>query len=449
MFNLSKLYNEVDSRPLALFRASFGLLMLISIVRFWYNGWIEDFYIDPIFHFTYYGLSWVKPLGEWTYALFIINGISAIGIMLGWRYRWSAILFFISFIYIEAMDKTTYLNHYYLVSCLSFILIFLPAHARWSLDTKRIGSARSLPRWTIGAIQLMFAIVYFYAGLAKLNSEWLLDANPLKIWLATRTHIPIIGELFQFPWTSYLFSWGGAIYDLSIVFFLINRSTRFIALGAAFIFHLLTAILFPIGIFPYVMMLGALSFFDGKDINRLCRSVHGIPSLINVSKNSKINYTQKNVARWPVVVLSIFLLFQITFPWRYSLYPGELFWTEEGYRFSWRVMLMEKAGYAQFKVVDADTGNTFYVDNSAFLTPFQEKQMATQPDFIVEYAHYLAGVYKERGITTPEVYVDAHVALNGRPSATFVDPNFNLVSEQESWKPKTWLMPFKDEIGGL
>ena len=32
---------------------------------------------------------------------------------------------------------------------------------------------------------------------------------------------------------------------------------------------------------------------------------------------------------------------QLAFPFRYLLYPGNIFWTEEGYRFSWRVMLME------------------------------------------------------------------------------------------------------------
>jgi hypothetical protein len=40
----------------------------------------------------------------------------------------------------------------------------------------------------------------------------------------------------------------------------------------------------------------------------------------------------------------------IIVPLRYLCYPNELFWTEEGFRFSWRVMLMEKAGYATFKV---------------------------------------------------------------------------------------------------
>ncbi|HCX76078.1 MAG TPA: HTTM domain-containing protein, partial [Algoriphagus sp.] len=55
----------------------------------------------------------------------------------------------------------------------------------------------------------------------------------------------------------------------------------------------------------------------------------------------------------------LFFSFQILFPFRYLLYPGNLFWTEQGYRFSWRVMLMEKAGYAIFHVTDVDTGRSW------------------------------------------------------------------------------------------
>lgn len=131
------------------------------------------------------------------------------------------------------------------------------------------------------------------------------------------------------------------------------------------------------------------------------------------------------------------------------LYPGELFWTEEGYRFSWRVMLMEKAGYANFKVVDPENDQRFYVDNTEFLTRFQEKQMSTQPDFILEYAHFLEDHYRSQGINDPEIYVESYVALNGRRSQPYVDPEVDLTEINPSFKHRTWLLPFNDEIKGL
>ncbi|MFK7934143.1 MAG: HTTM domain-containing protein, partial [Saprospiraceae bacterium] len=114
-----------EAAPLAVFRIFFGALMFLSIVRFWYNGWIEKLYLEPQFHFSYYGFAWVKPIGDWTYLLFVICGLSALCVMVGWKYRLAIITFFLSFTYIELMDKTTYLNHYYFVSVLSFLLLFL------------------------------------------------------------------------------------------------------------------------------------------------------------------------------------------------------------------------------------------------------------------------------------------------------------------------------------
>ena len=92
-------------------------------------------YIEPSFHFTFYGFEWVKPIEEYTYILFLICGISAFFVAIGYKYYLSIITFFLSFTYIELMDKTTYLNHYYFVSILSFLMIFLPANSSYSMDS--------------------------------------------------------------------------------------------------------------------------------------------------------------------------------------------------------------------------------------------------------------------------------------------------------------------------
>ena len=131
----NKLLNSAeDSSSLAFFRIGFGILMCFSIIRFWLKGWIKSLYIDPQFHFSYYGFEWVKPIGEYTYIIFIICFISSFMVMIGLKYRAAIICFFLSFTYIELMDKTTYLNHYYFISMLSFLMIFLPLNASFSLD---------------------------------------------------------------------------------------------------------------------------------------------------------------------------------------------------------------------------------------------------------------------------------------------------------------------------
>jgi len=443
------LNKQTKTASLAVFRLLFGLMMLLSIVRFWSKGWIETLYIQPKFHFTYYGFEWVKPLGNYTYLLFFICGLSTVFITIGYKYRIAIITFFLSFTYIELMDKTTYLNHYYFISILSFLLIFIPANATFSLDSylkKR--NFDYVPKWTVDAIKLLLAIVYLHAGLAKLNSDWFFRAMPLKIWLPSKYDFPILGNsLMQQDWFHFAMSWSGALYDLSIPFLLFFKKTRLVAFLLVLFFHIFTGILFPIGMFPYIMIVAALIFFDAdyhiKIINFIKKNILRSTKEINTIYKYQFSMYKKKII---TPLLIIFFAIQILLPWRYLLYPSELFWTEEGYKFSWRVLLTEKTGYANFKIVDGKTNNYFYVNNTDFLTPFQEKEMSIRPDFMLEYAHYLGDHFKSQGHKNIEIYVESFVALNGRMSKTFINPKVDLYKQQESFKHKDWITPFSSEI---
>ncbi len=448
---LFKVYfrKQYSAASLATFRILFGIMMLLSILRFWYHGWIDKLYLTPKFHFSYFGFAWVKPLGSFTYLLFTICGISAIFITLGYKYRAAIVIFFLSFTYIELMDKTTYLNHYYFISVLSFLMIFLPANVYYSIDAYRKKQQfLSVPKWTIDSIKLLLCIVYFYAGLAKLNTDWMYRAMPLKIWLPSKYDLPLIGQnLMQQEWFHYAMSWSGAIYDLTIPFLLVFKRTRNFAFFLVVIFHVFTRILFPIGMFPYIMIIGTLIFFDAKFHNNLIAVFKRIVPVTSEEIVSSDRFEFSKIGKGlRKVCLVLFFGMQLLLPWRYLLYPGELFWTEEGYRFSWRVMLMEKAGYSVFKIVDGKSGNFFYVDNTDFLSSFQEKQMSFQPDFILEYAHYLGDHFKSQGHKNIEVYVESYVALNGRLSTLYIDPKIDLYQQKESFKHKKWIKPFTHEI---
>ena len=425
-----------------------------SIIRFWLKGWIEELYILPKFHFSYYGFEWAKPIGEYTYILFLICFISTVFITLGYKYRVSIITFFISFTYIELMDKTTYLNHYYFISILSFLLIFLPLHSTFSIDSfLKKKSFSKVPTWSIDSIKLLITIVYLYAGIAKINSDWLFEAMPLKIWLTSKYDLPLIGELFlQENWVHYIMSWGGMLYDLSIPFLLMYQRTRVMAFIFVVFFHLFTLVLFPIGMFPHIMIFSAMIFFSPRFHKKV---IQKLKSAIVKLYGSLKNYTSKSIEYYKIkneeyvrIVLVLFFLIQLILPFRYNLYPGELFWHEQGYRFSWRVMLIEKIGYTNFKIKDPKNGTSFIVDSSKHLTSFQLKQMSFQPDFILEFAHYLGDIYSTDE-TKVEVYAESYVALNGRASRRFIDPEINLYKEKESFKNKDWILPLNDEIKGI
>ncbi|MBT6169328.1 MAG: HTTM domain-containing protein [Flavobacteriaceae bacterium] len=445
------LNKKQDSSSLAIFRLGFGFLMLYSVIRIWSKGWIESLYLLPSFHFSYLGFEWVKPIDNYTYLIFLVCAISSFFVAIGYKYRYSVILLFLSFTYIELMDKTTYLNHYYLVSLISFLMIFLPANASYSLDSFiRNKSFKLIPKWNVDALKLMICIVYFYAGIAKINSDWLLEAQPLKIWLTSKYDLPILGNtIFQMDWIHIFFSWSGMFYDLLIAFILLNKKTRPFGFILVVLFHVMTAILFPsIGMFPYIMITCSIIFFEPETHKKILdRTFVIIKNPLNKIKSIKVyNYRNTKVVQ---TLMIVFFSIQLLFPFRYFLYPGELFWNEQGYRFSWRVMLIEKKGFTELKVVDSKTSESFYVTNDKFLTEFQERQMSFQPDFILEYAHYIGDYYNKNGLNNVQVYAESFVTLNGRLSKRFIDPNVDLMKEKRGFSNKKWITNLEDEIKGF
>jgi hypothetical protein len=441
----------VSIAPLAVFRILFGGMMLVSIIRFTLKGWIYTLYIKPAFYFSYYGFEWVKPLGDpGMYILFFVMALAALFLMIGLFYRFSAILFFITFTYVELIDKTNYLNHYYFVSIIAFLLIFLPAGSYFSLDTYRKPQTRftHIPRLFILILQLQLGIVYFFAGVAKLNTDWLFHAMPLRIWLPAHTDFPLIGPLLDKVWIAYFFSWFGACYDLSIPFLLLFKKTRALAYFFVIAFHLMTFFLFQIGMFPFIMIICTLIFFPENVHQRILEKIKKITGRLKIPMRAVTDktYTFAPFVRQSLTALLIIhFTLQILIPFRFLLYPGKLFWTEQGYRFSWRVMLMEKAGKAFFYVTDRATKRSGETMMDHDLTANQEKMMATQPDMILQYAHFLKSKYQALGIKDPEIRVESYVSLNGSGSRLFIDKTIDLTKECESFKSKGWILPFEEK----
>lgn len=156
--------------PLVTFRVLFGFIMIVGFIRFAANGWIQELYIEPDYFFTYTWFDWVKPWGSLgMYVMFALMFLGALGIMLGWFYRFTSVLFFLLFTYVELIDKTNYLNHYYFVSLIAFLLIWVPANKNFSLDVRRgaIMPVTHVSAWCINIFKWQLLLVYFFAGLAK------------------------------------------------------------------------------------------------------------------------------------------------------------------------------------------------------------------------------------------------------------------------------------------
>lgn len=404
--------------------------MFFSLLRFWLNGWIEEFFIQPEFHFKYYGFQWVPEFNEFgIYLTFFVGLISSLFIALGLLYRISAILFFLSYTYLELIDSALYLNHYYLISLIGLILIFLPAHERFGLDSK-LGITKKRNQtaaWTINIIRFQLIILYFFAGIAKIQSDWLLEAQPLKMWLNVHSDMPVVGSILTMEWTAYFFAWFGCIYDLLIGFLLLLPGTRKWAYVFVVLFHLATGFLFNIGLFPYIMIALTLVFFGASFHDKVLKLLGEKKAILKSTA-----YSWKN---WVLIPIGFYCLFQITFPLRHLLHEGNVFWTEEGYRFSWRVKLVTKNGNAQFYVEDRETKRRIEIKNSDYLSAIQEKKMSVKPELILQFAHHLAEEFrdtiiqagnKEFHLVKPKIYAEVNVSLNGRASHPLIDPNIDL-----------------------
>ncbi len=399
----------------AVFRIGFGAVGLLLVIRFFVNGWIRSLYIDPPHHFPYPGFEWVTPWpGGWMYAHFALVGLAAIGIMIGYRYRLSAAVFALSMAYIELIDRSLYLNHYYWLVLTGAVMVFLPLENSFSTDA-RAGRARSpgtLASYVVWILRFQVGMVYFFAGLAKVNGDWLLRAEPLATWLPARSEMWLIGPLLTVPATAYVLSWAGAFFDLTVIGWLSWHRSRPYAYVVLVLFHVATWVLFPsIGLFPLVMSAAALVFFEPDWPERWMGRAR---PMLPVGPSPRLTPIGAALA-------AAYLLVMIALPLRHYALPGDVKWTGEGYLGSWQVMLSEKAGSADFLVTDPATGDSWRVAPPEYLTERQRAVMATDPVMIRQTAELIAS-----DLNGVEVAADVSVSFNGRPSSQFTDPSVVL-----------------------
>lgn len=489
----------VAADSVAVFRIAYGLLVAYGSIRFLAKGWVDALYLEPANHLTYPGFEWVRPLAApWMHLHMVALAGLGLCIAIGYRHRLAAALFVVGFTYTELIEASLYLNHYWFVTLAGLLLWLLPVGHRWSLDAAlgRVEAAPVVPAGAVWALRAQVAVVYGFAGLAKLNPDWLFKAQPLRLWLADRTHLPLIGPLLDEPAVAYLASWWGVFFDCTVVGWLLWRRSRPWAYAALVVFHLATAALFQIGIFPWVMILAALVFFAPNWPHRLTRAAGvffsalartvSIPfggagpacgeglsggaggglaagpfggarpvggggqtgsagpgaagCLAGSGPTGGGGEPVPAVGRVRLALLGLLAVVQLVLPLRHYAIDGNVRWTEEGYYLAWRVMLTEKAGHVEYAVTDPSTGNTWTADPGLVLTDWQAAHAATRPDMVHATAHLIADHYRRQGVADPEVRANAWVTMNGRSAHRLIDPDVDLAAHSRTNPPSDWIL---------
>ncbi|MEQ1500935.1 MAG: HTTM domain-containing protein [Myxococcota bacterium] len=438
------LWAPIDPASLAVFRIVFGLCGLLGAVRYVGFGWVELLYVTPSWSFGWLPDALPAP-GPWLYAVYLTLAVASVGVAAGAFRRASITLFVASFLTIELQDQTNYLNHYYLMTLVGIGLAAMPADAAWSVDgwrdPRRLRA--TIPAWTVNALRLQLGLVYLFAGIAKLDAQWL-AGHPLDIWLATRSSLPVLGPWLVQPWLAPAMAIAGCAYDLTVPLWLALPRTR----GAAYLvvvgFHVAVGVLFNIGVFPLLMIGLTPVFFDPSWPRRLAaRRPVAIGAARGAARPSGLA-----VRRWVAPALAGWFAVQLVVPLRHLAYPGDVTWTEEGFRFAWRFLLVEKRGFFRYQVTDPATGQRWTVRPEDELTDRQRHEASFHPEMLLQYAHHLRDRFGADGHPGVRITCDAWVSVNGGASARLIDPTVDLAAEP-AWTlaPRRWILPAPSAVG--
>ena len=448
-----RLTAPVDGASVAVVRIALGLLLAAEALNYLATDWIAVSFLDPDYHFTWGLVDWIRPWpGIGMYVHFAILGVLALCLAAGVAHRVVAPLVVVGFGYVFLVDKAEYLNHFYAALLLLALIAAAPSDRALSVTALRHpDQPRTVPAWAVWMLRFQLGVVYFYAGIAKLNGDWF-AGEPMGIWLAERSDLALVGPLLEASWAGLAFSWGGLAFDLLIVPLLLWRRTRLFAYCLAVAFHVTNWIVFDIGIFP-PMMIAATTVFFAPDWPRRVwsRARRTAPRLRGAARPASQPagagpdaVPGERPPRWTsgllVPALATWIAIQLLVPLRHHLYPGLVHWTEEGHRFSWHMKLRDKRGQARFYGVDRRTGERRRLDPLELITRRQYLQASVRPDMLVQLAHHLGEREREAGRDV-EVRVEAVVSLNGRPARHIVDPDRDLSAVPRTIRAADWIAP--------
>lgn len=428
------LFKHIDNSALIVFRIIFGLLIFLESVGAIFTGWVKRALVDPEFTFSFIGFEWLQPLpGNWMYVYYVIMGIFGFCVMIGYKYRFSIIAFTIMWTATYLMQKASYNNHYYLLILLSAIMVFQPANRYLSVDVKQDPSIikQSMPQWCSYVFILQMFIVYTYGSIAKMYPDWL-DTTVIELMMKAKQNFVLIGDFLQQKWLHYFLAYGGILFDGLIIPLLLFKPTRKWAFIISIFFHLFNAIVFQVGIFPFLSLAFALFFFEPKTIQKLF--------LKKKPFYDKAEVITPKYSTAFIVLFSGYFILQVALPLRHHLIKDKVLFTEEGHRMSWRMMLRTKGGFAKYKVVDKSNGNIILIKLSDYLSEKQSRIASSKPDIIWQFAQYLKKYFKAKGKDI-EVYVDCKIRINGNPFEQLINPNVDLASVKwEVFKHNEWIL---------
>lgn len=449
------LCRPTDSASLGVTRFMFGLLMMIDIPQERGMAVVDNRWGDnstcyfPLF-------DWLHPLPiEWMYFIYFIMLLGAVGIMLGFLYRISCVMFLMPYWYIFLLDKTSWNNHSYLYGLMAFILLLCDGNRYRSLDGLLRPKIRNshVPLWNYTLLRCQVFLVYFIAGLKKLDMDWMMGYSMQNLsnqWVFDPFRLLLTNEQIDL----YIVHIGGLTLDMFVGFLLFLDKTRPAALFFAGSFHLMNSQMFHIGMFSY-MMLATLPLFCSFDWPRRFLKRIPLPFGLNTSQelqqsshcvyteeSTKFHSTNQHSSTDSGITLHhqvfscitiLYLSTQIFLPYSHGVTKGYNTWTNGLYGYSWDMMVHSwSTQHVRITYKDLDTGDQGYLDPYAWVKG-KSNRWSSHADMIKQYTTCIADQLKQYDINNVELYVDVWRSLNDRFQQRVYDPNVDLLAAP--WGP--------------
>ncbi|XP_043459796.1 vitamin K-dependent gamma-carboxylase isoform X1 [Prionailurus bengalensis] len=450
------LNRPTDPASLAVFRFLFGLMMVLDIPQERGLSSLDRRYLDGLEVCRFPLLDALQPLPlDWMYLVYTIMFLGALGMMLGLCYRISCVLFLLPYWYVFLLDKTSWNNHSYLYGLLAFQLTFMDANHYWSVDGLLNARKRNahVPLWNYAVLRGQIFIVYFIAGVKKLDADWVEGYSMEYLsrhWLFSPFKLVLSEEM-----TSLLVvHWCGLLLDLSAGFLLFFDASRSIGLLFVSYFHCMNSQLFSIGMFPYVMLASSplfcspewprklVSHFPERLQELLPLKAAPQPSVSCVYKKSRAKGGQKPGLRHQLgaTFTLLYLLEQLFLPYSHFLTQGYNNWTNGLYGYSWDMMVHSRSHqHVKITYRDGRTGELGYLNPGVFT---QSRRWKDHADMLKQYATCLSQLLPKYNVTEPQIYFDIWVSINDRFQQRIFDPRVDIV--QAAWSPfqrTSWLQP--------
>lgn len=389
----------------------FGCALVIQLIDYFIGGHIRTQYIDPLFHFSYPLFPLPSFSTEVTYALFATMLILAICIAIGWMYRTALSLFFIGYTWMLFLDRTFFLNHYYLIWLLLILFLITDADRYCAADQYRKKRATSIPAWHLYIFWFQLFVVYFFSFLTKLNTDWIVHHQPIKLWLGNPSQL-----------TTFLYVCGGLLIPLSAIPLLLIRQTRWAGICITIFFHTVNAFTFSIGVFPLLMICTTVLFLHPSTPRCL------LPEPVTADSS-----TMHTCLKVPLI---LYCILQILLPLRHHLYDGNASWTEQGRTFAWQMKGRNKYVELTFHATQSD-GTRVTINPKTYLNDYQHENMIQRPELIMQFAKFLDTQHKDDVVIT----VNAKASLNGKLMQEFINPNVDLTEIKDPITIITPLLP--------